>query len=315
MTATLPTGITIRAPKMDDAEAVVELINTCAVAEGGEADENVSELLADWKSGEISLETDIWLAIAPDRKIVGYEEARPEESHPTVMVDGYVHPDYANQGVGTYLLRLAEERARTLLDDTQPEVTLRAHTNMDNTGASQLFADAQYIFVRKFWRMEIELEQPPEVQYPDGITIRTFAPNQDERIIHSLIEESFAQHWGHTPTSFESWVRKLSQREDYVPSLWFLAFDGDTAVGATLCYDREVLGWVRSLGVLSPWRKRGVGSALLYHVFNVFYQQGQYRVGLGVDAENETGATRLYERLGMSVVEQYDTYEKILAWS
>ncbi|MEM8535010.1 MAG: GNAT family N-acetyltransferase [Chloroflexota bacterium] len=315
MTATLPAGITIRAPKMDDAEAVVDLINTCAVAEGGEADENVSELLADWKSGEISLETDIWLAIAPNGKIIGYEESRPDESNPTVMVDGYVHPDYANQGIGTYLLHLAEERARTLLDATQSEVILRSHTNMANAHASQLFANAQYTFVRRFWRMEIEMEQAPAFQYPAGITIRTFVPDQDERVFHSVIEESFAEHWGHSPTSFESWVQKLPHREDYVPSLWFLAFDGDTAVGAVLCYDREVFGWIRSLGVLVPWRKRGVGSALLYHVFDAFYQRGQYRVSLGVDAENETGATRLYEQVGMSVAEQYDTYEKKLTLS
>lgn len=315
MTATRPTGITIRAPKMDDADAVVDLINTCAVAEGGEADENVSEVLADWKSGEISMETDIWLAIAPDGKIVGYEEARPEESAPTVMVDGYVHPDYANQGIGTYLLNLAEERGRTLLDATQPEVTLRSHTNMDNAGASQLFANAQYTFVRRFWRMEIAMEHPPAFQYPDDIMIRTFVPNQDERIFHSVIEEAFVEHWGHTPTSFESWVQKLPHREDYIPSLWFLAFDGDTAVGAALCYDREVFGWVRNLGVLAPWRKHGVGAALLYHIFAAFYQRGQHRVSLGVDAQNETGATRLYERVGMSVAERYDTYEKRLTLS
>jgi hypothetical protein len=35
-------------------------------------------------------------------------------------------------------------------------------------------------------------------------------------------------------------------------------------------------------------------------------------VALGVDAENTTGATRLYERVGMRVVVQDDAYEKLL---
>jgi ribosomal protein S18 acetylase RimI-like enzyme len=36
-------------------------------------------------------------------------------------------------------------------------------------------------------------------------------------------------------------------------------------------------------------------------------------VGLEVDSENESGATRLYERAGMHVTRRYATYEKALA--
>ena len=65
-------------------------------------------------------------------------------------------------------------------------------------------------------------------------------------------------------------------------------------------------------GGAAKWRKRGLGLALLLHTFNEFYQRGDRTVGLGVDAQSLTGATRLYEKAGMHVTRQYDTYEKVI---
>jgi ribosomal protein S18 acetylase RimI-like enzyme len=64
--------------------------------------------------------------------------------------------------------------------------------------------------------------------------------------------------------------------------------------------------------VRRPWRQRGLGLALLLHSFNNFYQRGDRAVGLGVDAQSLTGATRLYEKAGMRVTRQHDLYEKII---
>jgi mycothiol synthase len=52
--------------------------------------------------------------------------------------------------------------------------------------------------------------------------------------------------------------------------------------------------------------------ALLLHAFGEFYRRGVRTVGLGVDAQSLTGATRLYERAGMSVIAQFERYEKEL---
>ena len=68
-----------------------------------------------------------------------------------------------------------------------------------------------------------------------------------------------------------------------------------------------------ALGVRRPWRGRGVGRALLLHTFGEFHRRGVDRVSLGVDAENPTGATRLYESVGMNTVLEQSVYEKSLA--
>jgi ribosomal protein S18 acetylase RimI-like enzyme len=92
--------------------------------------------------------------------------------------------------------------------------------------------------------------------------------------------------------------------------------DGDQIAGINLCrshwIDDPDTGWVGTLGVRRPWRKRGIGLALLRHAFNEFYRRGKRKVGLGVDAQNLTGALRLYEGAGMHVHQASDLYEKEL---
>ena len=69
---------------------------------------------------------------------------------------------------------------------------------------------------------------------------------------------------------------------------------------------------MNSLSVLRPWRRKGLGLALLHHAFGEFYRRGYHKAALYVDAQNLTGATRLYERAGMHIVRQFDKYEKEL---
>jgi ribosomal protein S18 acetylase RimI-like enzyme len=89
--------------------------------------------------------------------------------------------------------------------------------------------------------------------------------------------------------------------------------DGDTIAGLSTCAPRTDddpdRGWVHTLGVLRDYRRRGIALALLQHSFGVFYKMGKPRAGLGVDGQNLTGATRLYEKAGMHIELQEDTYE------
>jgi hypothetical protein len=52
--------------------------------------------------------------------------------------------------------------------------------------------------------------------------------------------------------------------------------------------------------------------ALLQHSFGEFWQRDTFKVGLGVDGLNPNGATGLYEKAGMEVDLQWDTYSKEL---
>jgi ribosomal protein S18 acetylase RimI-like enzyme len=92
--------------------------------------------------------------------------------------------------------------------------------------------------------------------------------------------------------------------------------DGEEIAGLALCSptlgpDRST-GVVETLGVRRPWRRKGLGLALLQHAFSEFHARGHKQVGLGVDSKNLSGATRLYKKAGMQVTQELAVYEKEL---
>ena len=90
--------------------------------------------------------------------------------------------------------------------------------------------------------------------------------------------------------------------------------DGDEIAGVLRGEPQRFdAGWVGALGVRKKWRKRGLGLALLHHAFGEFHRRGETKVALGVDAQNPTGATRLYERAGMHVAYEAVAFQKELA--
>lgn len=313
MTDTLPTSFLVRAPTMDDLEVVTQLINICEIAQYGIAEVTREEMRTAWHAPDFDLATDAWVVLAPDGQLVAYAAAGHRE-YVRIWTEADVHPAYYGRGIGTHLLRLAEAWARQHITHAPADARVALHGQVSNVNraAQQLFERRGYALVRRFWRMEIEMNAtPPVPEWPTGVTVRTFVPGQ-ERAIFNADQEAFQDHWGYMPSDFESWEHWMLKREGFDPTLWFLAFDGNELAGISLCQDEKDLGWVDTLAVRRPWRRQGLGMALLHHSFSEFYARGKHKVGLGVDAQNLTGATRLYERVGMHIVRQYSSYEKEL---
>jgi ribosomal protein S18 acetylase RimI-like enzyme len=181
-----------------------------------------------------------------------------------------------------------------------------------DAAAGRLLEGRGYGPVRRFYRMQIDLDlPPPPPEWPDGFEVATYRPG-DEAILHAVTEEAFAEHWGHHERDLEDWRQYTSGASWWDPSLVYLVRSGDDVVAASVNALRFGSGWVGTIGTLRPWRGRGLGRALLLQAFGEFHRRGEPRVSLAVDAGNETGATHLYESVGMRVVWQADVYEKHL---
>ena len=313
MDDSLAPGYTVRAPRPDEAAAVHALIVATETAESGEVDPEPIDVLRDnWR--KLDLERDAWVVTGADGALAGYAHAW-ERRHVRIDVEGYVDPAHQGRGVGTRLIRAAEARADEHLSQAPPaaRVVVNNWINSLNGAARDLLEREGYALARAFWQMRIGLDQPPPAPvWPAGITVQPGLPEGDFHPYYVTFEEAMADHWGHVPVSFDDWQRRYSGQEGFDPSLWFLAREGDDPVGAARCSLSEESGWVDTLAVRAPWRRRGIGEALLRHAFGEFHRRGAHRAGLGVDAASPTGATRLYERAGMRVVEQYATYSKEL---
>jgi len=229
------------------------------------------------------------------------------------MADGYVHPDLRGRGVGSELLRLTEDEARERMGSVVGRVYLQ---NATTATADDLYRPRGYETVRRFQRMAIELESSPDPEPPPGVALRALRP-REEPVVHELLEESFAEHWEHQRRSFDEYAKRTFARDDYDPSLCAVAeADGELA-GASLNWWKDVgdWGWIGTVGVPPRFRGRGIGEALVRWTFAEFLRRGERRVALGVDAQNETGATRLYERLGMRTLWEAAVWEKELRGS
>lgn len=159
----------------------------------------------------------------------------------------------------------------------------------------------------------------------DGATARAAVPAvfeirpREEGQEHAMYEAStdaFADHWGFEQRPYEEWARRRVESALANPSHQFLAWDRDQIAGVCLCAPHQSLqpgfGWVDILGERPPWRRRGLALALLTHAFAEFRARDFDRVGLGVDGESTTGALELYERAGMHVDKQQDTFARTL---
>jgi GNAT superfamily N-acetyltransferase len=260
-----------------------------------------------WLS-EADLPNDSWL-FEEGGAIVALGWVEKDEHERGVAV-GVVHRDSRGRGLGSSLVERSEERLRALGVGRVHNVSLAP-----DLAARPLLEGRGYREVRRFWAMTIELgdDPPPAPQLPEGLAVEPFS---EELAVgfHAALEEAFADHWEFRPNTFEDWWRRQRARPDHDPSLWFLVRDGETVVAATRNDpERSGGGWIGALGVRRAWRGHGLAKALLLHSFREFHRRGKRRVGLGVDSENPTGATKLYESVGMVVDSEQVVWEKVLA--
>ena len=318
----LPEGFTSRGAGMDDLEPAVRLFNRWSQGVLGRDEISDAEAIGtEWRSPQFDPARDIRLILAPGGQMAGYIEvwttAKPPV-HPWIW--GRVDPDYEGLGLGTWLLEWAEERARLVLDQIPAEMRVAPRVGIYHRAerSRNLFEEMGYGYIRSSYTMQIEMEAPPpDPVWSEGITVRTFNPETDLEAVYRADIDSFRDHFGFVEEPYAEGLARFKHFQTghgFDPSLWFLAMDGNEVAGISLCrahgYDDPDRGWVGTLGVRRPWRKRGIGLALLRQSFAEFYRRGKRKVGLGVDAQNLTGALHLYEKAGMHVYEAFDLFEK-----
>ena len=309
-------ALTVSPATLDDAQRVFDLEATVDMHDYGDVDFTVDEMRDELEAADLT--NDTWLvslASAPDAALVARALLEPRAGV-EYRAHVSVHPDWRGRGIGS---ALALELERSLAGRKPPEDDgwpvfgfIRADAPREARWSEHL----GYAWARRFLRMRIELnEPPPEPQWPDGVTVRDFVPGQDERPVHDALEAAFSDHWGHVTRPPEDLVAR-TQRSDFDPGLWHVAIDdGRIVAPATNSILPDGVGWVSGLGVIPSHRRRGLARAILLHSFGVFWRRGMNAVALGVDAESLTGATRLYESVGMREVLAWDQVRKRVPYS
>jgi mycothiol synthase len=305
----LPPAYRFRAPTPDDLDAVAELLVASDLHDAGQSFLDAGFLQDQWSRVGFAPATDAWVVVHGENAIVGYGQARREV--PTILESwAVIHPGHRGRGLGAWLLGRIQQRASELLAGV-PSARFRHAINAGDRAAAAMLAASGLHPVRHFWYMQFDLPAGFDAgPTPEGIELGGIDPRVHLPAVHAVLEEAFADHWGHHPEPLDWWVQEQMGSPSYDPTLWLLASEAGEPVGALTASVAGDRGWVDELGVLAPWRGRGIAGALLRRSFATFAGRGLRQVLLSVDADNPTGATRLYERVGMRVVNRWDCWER-----
>ena len=267
-----------------------------------------------WNRTDFDLATDAWVVTDGAGTIVAYGQVRREEPD-AVGSWGVVHPEHRAVGIGSSLFDRIETRAADLLAGV-PAPRFRHAVDAGDEAAAAMVRARGLRPVRHFWHMQLDLTASiARTAAPTGIEIGTVDPRVDLRAVHGVLEEAFVDDWGDYPGTFDRWVEEDTGSQGYDPTLWLVARDANVPVGVLIASAGDDGGWVDWLAVRSSHRGRGIGAALLHRSFGSFADRGHQRVRVNVDAENPTGATAVYERAGMRVVNRWDLWERLSAGS
>lgn len=160
---------------------------------------------------------------------------------------------------------------------------------------------------RYHFNMQRDLHEPiPEPALPDGFTLRPVAGLHEVGAWVDCFNLSFIDHYNFHPQTVED-LTHWHNTDDYRPELdlvavaedgTFAAFNYCSISPSVNAAQQRSEGWIDALGTRRGYRKRGLGRAMLLAGMHALKQAGMDDAKLGVDAQNPSGALRLYEAVG-----------------
>jgi mycothiol synthase len=215
-----------------------------------------------------------------------------------------VHPTYRNEGVGSMLVdKLVAVRGLQ---------GIKAWSHGDHEAAADLAASYGYRAIRDLWRMRLvrqgPLDAPAQTSaapLPDGVTVRTFVPHQDELPWLAANAAAFAHHPEQGAMTLADLQARMAEPW-FDPAGFFLAVNSS---GEILGFHwtkvhparagQAAMGEVYVVGVTPAAQGMGLGKTLTNRGVEHLHNSGLRAIMLYVDADNEP-AVALYRKLGFT---------------
>jgi mycothiol synthase len=307
--------LTVRRPVAEDAEALAGLIRACDIAILGSSDVSVVEIRDDLTQPRFNASRDGWLGLDAGGSAVVWAWVYDPHGTDHLIADLYVHPDADQDLHRAFLTRITHRAGEMAASNAVDPAELHIGNLVTDRIRAAYLTELGFTAVRRFSRMLIDLcADEPTPTLPPRVDVRTVDPSRerDLRAFHRVLTESFREHFGAVDEPYEDWVAHLAAMADVDFGEWWLA-EVDGAPAAALRGGNSLAdengGYVRELGVLPAYRRRGLGRLLLQWAFAEWGRRGRRLAGLGVDTANVTNALRLYESVGMRPAYQIDVYQ------
>ena len=313
-------GLTYRAFRWADLPDAVRVYNREGESYGEFHPATEDETRQDFTMPTVDAERDHVVVEDASGALIAISTSEFEPQYSKSSADISVLPEYYGRGIHSRLITLSEAhvlaRWHAETDGVRPLIMDR-YTAPQVAESVQVFRDAGYEHIRTFYQMRIDLAEPVNPpSLPPGMEMRPVDLARDAHAIYQADDEAFRDHFNFEGSTYEEWEHLFVNTPNRDETLWMAAWDGDELAGVSINRpygpEKPEWGWISVLGVRRPWRKRGVGTALLLHSFRAFQQRGLNIVGLGVDSDSPTNALVLYERAGMRPFFERHVYRKVL---
>jgi ribosomal protein S18 acetylase RimI-like enzyme len=257
-----------------------------------------------------------------DGKVIGYTRVWWNKDPSGLYV--YNHfvdllPEWRGKGIRNVMLRHNEQKLREMAQTHPADVprlfqAVVADTEKD--WISVLTSEGYGVFRYGFRMIRPNLENIPDLPFPEGIEVRPVKPEHYRDIINAW-NEACKDMRGQIPIS-DNDFRWFQESPIFNPALWQIAWDGNEVIGTVLNFINEQenmeykrrRGHVELISVKRRWRGRGIAKALIAQSFKLLKDYGMTEAALGVDAENPSGALGLYQKMGFQIEKRIIFYRK-----
>lgn len=318
----LPDGWQARAPRVEDIDGLVGLLDAHRRATRGSAGPGPDTVLAEavgagsWTRRQV-------LALDPHGTIRAWATVHDRAARRTdvrLVVDPALTPADTAASIAAALLSWLEEVARTIATERGlTETQLDALVEEADTDQEDWLTAAGYRRTRRWLNMTRPVSPEERAPAPrDGVTIRrvsvqdlgdgtTLPVAEDLQAVHRVLEESFEDHFNSYRESFAEFTQRLREDPGHRWDHWWLALvedegqvmPGGALVSSVIAPDSPTPGtYLDYIGVHRRARGRGVAKSLLWTLIGDAAARGRNRVSLEVDADSPTGADGLYRSLG-----------------
>jgi len=306
-----------------DLQPICDLLNLCDAVDKLDDSYDVDALRLEFTSPDLDPAQDLRLWEDGAGRIVGFGQLWIPQAGEAV--DGFlyfrIHPDSRDTALADEIVAWGTARLQRLGGERGLPVKMRSGVREHEIYNSAVLRRHGFSIVRYFFKMARPLDEPiPEPQFPDGFTLQHTAGEADAERWVEMFNQSFIDHWNHHPQTVEGHRHWLTD-PNYQPEGDLIAVAPDGTFAA-FCFclinpedntrNNRNEGWIDVLGTRRGFRKIGLGRAMLLAGLHRLKDEGMDTAVLGVDAENPTGALRLYESVGFTNVRTSVSYAKEL---
>jgi ribosomal protein S18 acetylase RimI-like enzyme len=278
-----------------DAKAIAELANAHELSIDEQSSLFSEQGALDFIAGYIDPSVTYLISFDDEPDFSAVLNLHPDSVKSRYFTDIYAKPELENlDSIVLFAIELAESE--------HPDWKMWPGANFLDKRLQGAWTSYGFEFLRRYYTMRMSISEVPTIRKIKGLEIRAIdlANPAEVAIWHKLHQNSFSRHFGFAPRELEKWSELVIDASTDSNGV-FIAFKDGEPVGFCQCndeYAEDNKGNISILGVAQESQGLGIGEALLQTGIVYSASKGYDTLELNVDTGNESGALKLYEKVG-----------------